>query len=513
MPPVTASIVRSRAMITRVDDRHACETLAGGAFLQQDGIILAVGSAEDLCRRYPRTRVLGSSDDIVLPGLVNAHHHVGLTPFQLGAPDLPLELWTIARLAARDVDPYLDTLYSAFEMVGSGVTTVQHIQDQIEGDLTAVKSRMDEVLRAYHDIGMRASICYGIADQNHFVHEADNVFLATLPPRLAGSLRQILDRTRVALDGSIELFETLHTEHRQSRRVRVQLAPANLHWCSDRALKTLSRVAGDCGVKLHMHLLETRAQRQYAELRAGGSALDHLDRVGLLGPQMTLGHGVWLTERDVMRLAASGTSVCHNCSSNLRLRSGRAPINRLEACGVRIAIGIDEAGLNDDRDMLQEMRLVLRAHRDPGLDPDDVPGVGQVLRMATVGGALTTGFEETLGTLEPGKAADAFLLDWRRLAGPYIDPSVPVADAVLLRAKPQAVRLVMCDGEVLYEDGRFRGIDQAAVISELHSRMTRALGPDEADRKTLASEVMPYARKFYQERSSSEMQACKEPGC
>lgn len=100
----------------------------------------------------------------------------------------------------------------------------------------------------------------------------------------------------------------------------------------------------------------------------------------MLSPRLTLGHGVWLTEEDIELLAETGTCVCHNCSSNFRLRSGIAPLNALEAKGIGTAIGIDEAGLNDDRDMLQEMRLVLRAHRVPGLDAAEVPTVPQVVR-------------------------------------------------------------------------------------------------------------------------------------
>ena len=100
----------------------------------------------------------------------------------------------------------------------------------------------------------------------------------------------------------------------------------------------------------------------------GGTALDYLDRFGLLGPKLTLGHGVWLNESDIERVAATGTCICHNCSSNFRLRSGIAPLNAFEAHGINTAIGLDEAGINDDRDMLQEMRMVLRTHRVPGMD-------------------------------------------------------------------------------------------------------------------------------------------------
>ncbi|MGB7974940.1 MAG: amidohydrolase family protein [Roseiarcus sp.] len=117
-----------------------------------------------------------------------------------------------------------------------------------------------------------------------------------------------------------------------------------------------------------------------------GTAVGFIERFGLLGPKMTLGHAVWLSEGDLDKLAATHTSVCHNCSSNFRLRSGVLPLNRLEARGINTAIGLDDVGINDDRDMLQEMRMVQRAHREPGMD-DRVPTTAQVFRMATSGGA------------------------------------------------------------------------------------------------------------------------------
>jgi cytosine/adenosine deaminase-related metal-dependent hydrolase len=224
--------------------------------------------------------------------------------------------------------------------------------------------------------------------------------------------------------------------------------------------------------------------------------VEYIDRFGLLGPQMTLGHGVWLNAADIDRLAETGTCVCHNCSSNFRLRSGVAALNVLEAKGVNTAIGIDEAGINDDRDMLQEMRMVLRAHRVPGMD-DAVPTAAQVFRMATSGGAKTTAFGERLGVLEVGRAADMVLIDWEQLSYPYLDEETPVLDAVLQRAKAAGVRTVICDGEVIYHEGRFSKVDRDAALRALHDDLTKALADDEVERRKLSKTLLPYVKKFY----------------
>jgi 5-methylthioadenosine/S-adenosylhomocysteine deaminase len=459
-------------------------------------VILETGTYEDFARRFPTTPVHGSGNEIMLPGFVNAHHHIGLTPVQLGSPDMPLELWFATRMVMRNVDLYLDTLYSAFEMVSSGITTVQHI-DGRSGTLPELEAAADQVLRAYQDVGMRVSYCFSVHDQNRLVYQADADFVAGLPDELKDVTAAWFARSQVVLEDQLGLFKNLWSKHAKSERTKIQLAPANLHWCSDSALTALAETSREFDAPMHIHLLETQFQKEYARRRGGGTAVDYLERFGLLGPKLTLGHGVWLNEHDIDRVAATGTCICHNCSSNFRLRSGIAPLNAFEARGINTAIGLDEAGINDDRDMLQEMRLVLRAHRVPGMNDADVPGMGQVLRMATIGGARTTPFGERIGVLEAGRAADLSLIDWRQVSYPYLDPETPVLDAVIQRAKTEAVKLVMCNGELIYQNGAFTRVDRDAALRELHDQLANALSSDEIQRRKLSKALLPYVRKFY----------------
>src|SRR5688572_15044813 len=135
---MSSSLVRGKYVICKAAGRDSAEVIADGAVFQRDGIIVEVGDYGELARRHRADETLGSDHHIVLPGLVNSHHHVGLTPFQLGSPDLPLELWFASRLRLRDVDLYLDTLYSAFEMIQSGVTTVQHLHGRSRGPVERI---------------------------------------------------------------------------------------------------------------------------------------------------------------------------------------------------------------------------------------------------------------------------------------------------------------------------------------------------------------------------------------
>ena len=491
-----ATLIRSRSAITRTTGRDSVEVIDDGAVLQEDGVIAAIGRFDTLHARYPDAPVLGTGQEIMIPAFVNGHHHVGLTPVQLGSPDMPLELWFITRMVARNLNVYLDTLYSAFEMIGSGITTVQHIHGWLPGTLAEVEAKSSDVIRAYEDIGMRVSYCYAVRDQNRLVYQDDAAFVAGLPAELRGPMQSWFDRFQMTLDGCMDLFGNLHDAHAGKERVKIQLAPANLHWCSDTALTRLAEASERYGVPMHMHLVETAYQKEYAKKRGGCTAVEYLDRFGLMNARMTLGHGVWLNERDIARVAETGACICHNCSSNFRLRSGVAPLNSFHAAGVNVAIGLDEAGINDDRDMLQELKLVLRAHRVPGMG-DDVPTAAQVFGMATRGGARTTAFGDRLGTLEVGTAADLVLLDWKQISFPYLDEAMPLLDAVVQRAKSGGVKLVMCAGEVIYQDGRFTKVDQAAALQALHDDLAHALSDDEVERRKLSRALLPHVKRFY----------------
>jgi cytosine/adenosine deaminase-related metal-dependent hydrolase len=495
---MASSLIRGRYVVCHVTDAREARVLSDAAVMQENGRIVEIGPYESLRARYPMAELVGSADHVVLPGFVNAHHHVGLTPFQLGSPDYPLELWFASRMAAREVDPYLDTLYSAFEMLESGITTVQHIHGWRGGPAARVITRAERILQAYEDVGMRVSYSYMLRDQNRLVYEPDERFVARLPSDLAADVAAALAAQTIPLADHLTIFTTLWERYgrNQAERIRIQLAPGNLHWCSDEALAAIVDHADRHRVGIHLHLLETAYQKEYARRRAGTTAVEHLDRRGLLGPRLTLGHGVWLTAADIERLAERGVKVCSNPSSNLRLRSGIAPLNDLLARRILIALGLDEAGINDDRDMFQEMRLAFRLHRVPGM-ADDVPSAPQVLQMATAHGAATTGFADHVGTIEVGKAADLVLLPWRAVAYPYLDPDTPVVDAIVYRARASAVDTVLVAGEPVVKDGRITRLDKASALEELAASLRHPLQPDEERRRRVARGVFPHVQRFY----------------
>jgi cytosine/adenosine deaminase-related metal-dependent hydrolase len=398
----------------------------------------------------------------------------------------------------RDVDPRLDTLYSAFEMVASGVTTVQHLHSRAPGDVGAVVARAGAILGAYAELGMRVSYSFALRDQNRMIYAADADFLALLPPPLRAPAAEYLSGFQLPLADQIAVFHALRAAWGANPLTAIQIAPSNLHWLSDAALDSAAHLAAETGAPMHMHLLETPYQAEYARRRTGGSAVAYLDRLGLLSPQLTIGHGVWMTPDDRALIAERGVCLCHNCSSNLRLKSGTLDLNAVLAAGIPTALGIDEAGINDDRDMLQEMRLALTLHRPPG-HAAPAPTAAQVLRMATEHGAATTPFAGRIGRLSPGMLADLVLLDWPRVTAPWQDPAIPLVDVLVRRAKSQAVETVMIGGRVVYDRGRFVQVDRDAILARLAQDLNRPDTLAEAGRRRLAADLLDPVRDFYRD--------------
>lgn len=483
-------------LVVEVDSNNEPIILKNSAIFVQDGVIKEIGPIVELRQKYQTATEIGGNGMVAMPGFINAHHHVGLTPFQLGARDQPLELWFAERVTMRDLCPRLDTLFSAFEMISSGVTTVQHLQSRAPGNLPSVLDRANKIISAYSEVGMRASYSFALRDQNRMIYDSDEKFIELLPSSLRSSVSNYLRSFCLSLDEQLEVFNILKSKYRDNDLIEVQLAPANLHWLSASALETTAKIAEQSGAKLHMHLLETPYQAEYAKRRTGGSALEFIDGLGLLGPQMTIGHGVWMTKDDIALMSNRGAYLCHNCSSNLRLKSGITDINSFLNENVPIALGIDEAGINDDRDMLQEMRLALTLHRPAG-HQKSFPSAAQIFKMSTENGALTTPFADRIGKLKTGMFADIVLFDWKDITWPYQDNDIPLLDVLLRRAKRSSVKSVMIRGEIIYKDGRFVKVDRKNILDQIHRDLSRKDTPVELIRRDVSKNILSTVEKFY----------------
>jgi cytosine/adenosine deaminase-related metal-dependent hydrolase len=498
--PGKAILVRGAHVLCRALSDSEVLTIPSGAVLVVDGRIAEIGTFEMLSKRFPKVRVLGSAHHAVIPGLVDGHHHVGMTPLQMGTVDLPLEQWLTARLGGRDVDPRLDTLVSGFELIASGVTAVQHLDGMQPAPVRDWPARGRAVLDAYLELGMRVSYAMCVRDQHRLVYAADERFVADLPEPLARRANEYLAKTHFPLQSYesdylvplLEAFENAIAD----RLVRIWLAPINLERASDGLLTLNKDLARSHGIGIHLHMDETVYQKEFARLRFGMSSVRHLDKIGFLGPEVTLGHAVWTDDEDLDVIAHRGCSICHNASSNLRLRSGVAPLRAMLARNIPVSIGIDEAGLNDDRDMLQELRVVKHIHSDPGIFIQPVTSA-VIFKMATQNGADAIGFGAETGSIEIGKRADLVLIDLERLSTPFLAPSISIVDALIYRAKAVDVMAVLIDGNIVYQNGEFTRVDRSAVLAQLQADFSQAYTAAELARKDLSESLFPFVRDFY----------------
>ncbi|NLY71031.1 MAG: amidohydrolase family protein, partial [Clostridiales bacterium] len=173
-----------------------------------------------------------------------------------------------------------------------------------------------------------------------------------------------------------------------------------------------------------MHVLQTILQKVYSQKKYGKSLIKHLNEIGLTANNVTYGHAVWLTEEDIEIMAATGTSVTHHASCNLNMRNGISPVIPLINAGVLVAIGLDDKGINDDEDLIQEMRLIHKPHRLSGFHFTSASlNAVHILKMATVNAAHVIGFSN-IGKLKEVNKADVILVNLDNVLEPWISPDV-----------------------------------------------------------------------------------------
>ncbi len=470
--------------------------------------IVAAGALADLQAQYPSADLVGGAEYILSPAFTNAHDHGrALGTLALGAADDFLELWLsgLSRLPA--IPPYLAALYSGLQLLRSGVTAVAHSHNPRSwADLPA---EIPEAIRGYQAAGIRLAMHPPIIDQNMLVYADRPRFLRLLPAELRAALADS-DRIDLSADDYFALLDELYETYHDSAgyRLHIQASPAGGQWCSDALILRACDWARSRGTRAQMHMLETRYQRLYAYKTWGCNFIHHLEDIGALGDWLTLAHVVWVEEDEIALLAQRGVGVAHNISSNLRLRSGRAPIAQLAAAGVAIGTGLDGHSLDDDQDFLRELRLAWTLANRSGMAAADV-SAAQIWRLATqVAAQITFGAAAPLGTLAVGGLADLVLLDWRALKGrwaPADFPPLELLPAFLLRrAKREHVAAVMVGGQWLLRDGafvQFSAQDIEELEREIYARLSFEV---EASQPAWAA----YLREFYRswdedERASS----------
>ena len=432
------------------------------------------------CTKVPEARRL------LVPALANAHDHARTyRSSTLGGSGLPLEAWLPLLSLLPGVDPYLVAATSLARSVRRGATAVMVHYTRTQGTVPPVDEALS-VARAARDVGIRIGFAVSLRDQQPLAYCPDEVVLAKLRPTIREAISRRLAAPPPPISVQLERFaqiaEAIEHDPSLAPHVTVQLGPTAVQWCTPALLEQVARISAEQMRPVHMHMFETRYQREWADEQFPQGMVHWLDSIGLLSPRLTLAHCTWARPDELELLAERGVTIAVNTSSNLHLRSGIAPVAAMRAAGCRIAMGLDGLAFDEDDDGLREMRLAGALHRGFGFEADWSDASLWQFASATgrrsVIGAVRDDAQPG-GRLAPGSAADLLVLDLNRLDGdfgliPGVDPSAPL----MARANADAIAAVIAGGQVRVRDGRVTGVDEPALCEELASRTRSAIAAD-----------------------------------
>lgn len=423
--PNHADRIISADWVITVDEHD--RVIDDGAVALGSGRIIAVGDRATMLAEHPDAAHLALGPHALMPGLINAHTHLGMTMFRGLADD-------------RDLQHFLDRLMPAEAHVVDadrvGIATRAAALESLTGGVT---SALD--MYYFADAGMAAAEEVGL-----------RMFGGPVLLDQPGPDGRRVDEATRWLDA-----------HPPRKGWRPMLGPHSTYLASPELLALVGALVERHDTILHVHASETTDEVDSVLATHGRRPVEHLDHLGLLGPDTVLAHGVHLTDAEIDRIAATGAVVAHCPASNLKLAAGIARVPDLLAAGVAVALGTDGAASSNDLDMFTAMRLAALLHKGASGDPTATPA-STVLRMATLHGATALGLADDLGSIEPGKLADLVAVDLDRAhTRPVYDP----VSTLVYAAGRGDVRHVWVGGERVVADGVSLRVDHAEVVRGL----------------------------------------------
>jgi cytosine/adenosine deaminase-related metal-dependent hydrolase len=404
---------------------------------------------------------------LAMPALVNAHDHGrAIRTSSIGADAKPLESWLHYLALFPSVDPYLAAAMTFANSALGGAGTVMVHYTRAQG-LTDLPTEAAEVARAARDVGVRVGFAVSMKDRNPLVYGASEPILAALPAPLRADIEQRFLRAALSPRDYMALVDNVAAAA-AGPGFDVQYGPNGVQWCSDALLKATAEASDRTGRRVHMHLLETKYQRQWADAAYPDGIVKMLDEIGLLSPRLTLAHGVWARPAELELLAERGVTIAVNTSSNLHLHSGLAPVQQMTRAGCAVALGIDSKALDDDDDSLRELRLSYLLHAGTGFEHATRH---QALHAAVGHGRFAVTNIREDGALAPGRAADLLLIDWAALdEDGLLDAPDPI-NLLFSRATARHIRELIVGGRTVVKDRSVPGIDLPAIRTEILAQM------------------------------------------
>jgi len=430
MTQYTDLLLVNALVLTMDEEMHQHEP---GAVAVNDDSILAVGPEAEICKEYSAAQIVDCDGKVLMPGLVNAHTHVPMTLLRGLADDLRLDVWLMGYMMPVErefVSPdfvRLGTQLACAELIRAGVTCF--------ADMYYFE---EYVARATAEAGLRA------------------VCSQTVLKFPAPDAESFEDSLAAARD-----FIRLWKGH---ALIVPSVAPHAPYTCTPEILRATAQLAAEFDVPLHIHIAETALEVENMRRENGMPVVPYAKKQGLFDAKVLAAHCVHIDEGEMRTLLHAGAGVSHNPSSNLKLASGFAPVQKMLDAGLNVGIGTDGPASNNDLDMFEEIRLAAFVAKCVSNDPTSVPAA-TALTMATRLGARALHLGSVTGTLEPGKRADLILVDISRLHNsPRFRREPDNAYAQLVYAgKATDVSDVMVNGKWLMQDRELLTLDESEI--------------------------------------------------
>ncbi len=375
-------------------------------------------------------KVIDGENKLLMPGLVNAHTHIGMSVFRNYADDMPLHQWLTeaiwpieGKLEAEDL--YWASLLSIIEMVESGTTTFADMY-----------FFMDEVARAVGETGIRAVLARGLSDDKD------------------------PDKNRAKLNEVRQMYENWNNKF--NNRIKVMVGPHAPYTCGTEFLKECVALAKDLNTGIHIHLSETKKEVLDCLNQYDKSPIEYAKDIGIFDVHTLAAHCVILSDEDLDIIRDKNVFPVNNPASNLKLGSGFAKVDDMLRMGIPVSLGTDGSSSNNNLNMFEEIKLAAIVNKALTEDATAVSAY-EALEMATINGAMALGLEDEIGSIEPGKKADLIILDLNKS---HFHPRNNLISALAYSAQGSDVDTVIIDGEVIMENRKFPNIDIDMVFKE-----------------------------------------------
>lgn len=452
-----------------------------------DGRIAAVTKSDD-----------AASGLLALPALANAHDHARVVRVsQVGSYDVPLEAWLPYLALIPAVDPWLASAVAFGRTARGGVGSVMAHYTRVQG-LTDFPTEARAVGKAARDIGINVALAVHCRDLNPLVYDGHDDMLARLSPEACACITRRFLRPPLPATEQVAMVEAVAKDI-EGDNVTVQYGPAGVQWCTDEMLRLIADASARNSRRVHMHLLETRYQRIWADKTFPQGIVRYLDEIGLLNERVSFAHCIYLRPDEMDLIAERGATIVINTSSNFIVSSGVAPIGEMVARGCRIAMGLDGLAFDEDEDALREMRLAYNVHKARGFDIR--MSRADLLRFAFEHGRFAVTGATDGGRIAPGAPPDLLLLDWDALSADLVEPDVPPLHLLLAKSRQEHVKGLFVGGREVVRDGKVTSVDLPALEAELLAVLRKA-APTTADIRAAMPELgaalaAHYGNSFY----------------